>query len=102
MFGLDLMDVEQGEALDVDQDEVMQLDEDEEVAEDEATDDSETYLLQVTDTSGLWDVFMDLLEQEIRSGDAFICIYSATDLASYNCIDYYVRKISMKLHSFCW
>ena len=30
--------------------------------------DSESCLLQVTDTSGLVDVFMDKLEQKIRSG----------------------------------
>ena len=57
--------------------------------------DSETCLLQVTDTSGLVDVFMDLLDNEIRSGDGFICMYSVTDLASYDYIDYFVKKIKI-------
>ena len=58
----------------------------------QVTVDGESCLLNIVDTSEFHSV---LTEEEVRSGDAFICAYAVDDLHSYELIETYLVKIQL-------
>ena len=57
--------------------------------------DGEDCLVEIIDTSGLFNEFEFFLEDEIRGGDAFVCVYAVDDFTSYEMIEHYVKKIEL-------
>lgn len=55
----------------------------------------ELCLIEVLDTSGLFNEYSLLLDGEIRGGDGFMCVYSVDDILSYEMVDFYMEKIRL-------
>ncbi len=57
--------------------------------------DAQSCLLDITDTSGLYQVYGFLLESEMRHGDAFICMFAVNDRMSHELTGDLIKKLKL-------
>ena len=55
----------------------------------------ESCLIELLDTSGLYNEYWLLLEDEILKGDGFLCVCSIENQQSLEMIEYYIKKIRL-------